>query len=266
MTASLRPTVEGRAAFVYTGARAFDPALPCAVFIHGAGMDHSVWVLPCRYFARHGINALAVDLPAHGRSRGDPKPTIEGLADWVVACLDALGVARAAVVGHSMGSLVAFDVARRHGARARSLSLIGSALPMAVGEPLLDASKADGHDAIDMLTYWGYSKSAQIGGNANPGMWMVGGTLRLLERAAPGVLHADLRACNDYRIDADSEPPVETEALLILGDRDAMTPPRNSAPLKKLLPTSRTTILKGSGHSLMMERPNPLLDALITVV
>ena len=64
--------VRDRAAFAATGGRPFDPALPTVVFVHGAGMDHSIWVLPGRWFARHGWNVLAPDLPGHGRSGHRP--------------------------------------------------------------------------------------------------------------------------------------------------------------------------------------------------
>jgi pimeloyl-ACP methyl ester carboxylesterase len=262
----MRIAVDGDPVFVYTGARPFDANKPGVVFIHGAAMDHTVWVLPSRFFARHGFNVMSLDLPGHGRSGGAPLTSIEAMADWIVRALDALGVAQTAVVGHSMGSLAAFDMARRHTPRVRALALVGSAVPMAVSDPLLDASRDNSHDAIDMLTYWGYSRAAQLGGNETPGMWMVGGTLRLLERAAPGVLHVDLAACNEYRFDAVVEPPIEVPALLIQGDKDIMTPPRNSALIKGMLPNLRTCLLSGSGHSLMMERPDALLDALITIV
>ncbi|KAA3626595.1 MAG: alpha/beta fold hydrolase [Proteobacteria bacterium] len=259
-------SIDGRTAFVYTGARPFEPARPSVVFVHGAAMDHTVWVLPARYFARHGVNVLAVDLPGHGRSEGKALDRIESMSDWLVRVLDAAGVEDAAMVGHSMGSLAVLDAARRHPSRVRSLALVGSAVPMAVSDPLLDASRANSHDAIDMLTYWGYSRGAQLGGNETPGMWMVGGTLRLLERAAPGVLHTGLAACNDYRIDPGSASPVDVRALLILGDKDIMTPSRHAATLTAMLPNVSTAVLKGSGHSLMMERPAELLDALIPIV
>ena len=266
MSGNLHLVVDGAAAFVYTGARDFDPDRDSVVFIHGAAMDHTVWVLPARYFARHDRNVLAVDLPGHGRSAGPALPSIGDMADWVVRVLDAAGVERAAVVGHSMGSLVAFDIARRHRARVSSLTLVGSAVPMAVSDALLGAARADSHDAVDMLTWWGYSRAAWLGGNATPGMWMTGGTMRLLERAAPGVLHNDLAACNGYRIDAGTEGPIDVPALLILGERDMMTPPRNSTLLTTILTRARTCVLPGSGHSLMMERPEELLDALVTIV
>ena len=57
--------VDGNKTYFYSGSRPFDARLPSIVFIHGAGLDHTVWVLQSRYFAHHGFNSLAVDLPGH---------------------------------------------------------------------------------------------------------------------------------------------------------------------------------------------------------
>ncbi|MFN9969714.1 MAG: alpha/beta fold hydrolase, partial [Phycisphaerae bacterium] len=95
--------IGGRQAYAYTGGKAFDAGLPAVVFVHGAQHDHSVWILQSRYLAHHGYGVLALDLPGHGRSEGPPLESIEALADWVVAVLDAAGVKAASLVGHSMG-------------------------------------------------------------------------------------------------------------------------------------------------------------------
>src|SRR5579864_357234 len=99
--------VKGADTFVATGGRAFDAALPTIVFLHGAGMDHTAWALHDRWFAHHGYNVLAPDLPGHGRSSGALLPTIADMADWTAALLDAAGVGSAKLIGHSMGSLIA---------------------------------------------------------------------------------------------------------------------------------------------------------------
>ena len=77
----MRTTVDGFATYLYTGSRPLVAAQPTVLFVHGAAHDHSVWALQSRYFAHHGFNALAVDLPGHGRSGGAPLPTIEAVAD-----------------------------------------------------------------------------------------------------------------------------------------------------------------------------------------
>ncbi len=101
--------VDGKETFAGTGGRDFDPALPAVVFLHGAGLDHSVWALLARAFAHRGFAVLAPDLPGHGRSAGPPLSSIAAMADWTAALIEAAGVRAARLVGHSMGSLVALE-------------------------------------------------------------------------------------------------------------------------------------------------------------
>ena len=104
-------TVDDQAVYCYTNSREIDATKPSIVFIHGSGMDHCVWTLASRHFARHGNNVIAVDLPGHGRSGGAPLATIEAMAEWTVSVLDTLNIEQAAVVGHSLGSLIALESA-----------------------------------------------------------------------------------------------------------------------------------------------------------
>ncbi len=258
--------VDGKRAYAYTAGRALDANLPSVAFVHGAANDHSAFLLQSRYFAYHGCNALAFDLPGHGRSQGAPLATIGTMADWVDAALQAAGVAQAALVGHSMGSLVALECAARHPDRVRALALVGTSAPMPVGAVLLDAAHEDSPAAFDMLNIWGHSGAAQIGGNTVPGMWMTGAYLRLLERAKPQVLHVGLKACADYVDGPASAAKVKCPTLFVLGSRDIMTPPRNAKDLRAAIAGSRTVTLEGAGHSLLAERPDAVLDALIGFV
>ena len=258
--------VEGFNAYVYDGGCAYDADKPSVVFVHGASLDHTVWTLPARYFARHGLNVLAMDLPGHGRSKGNPLPSIEEYAAWVVRVLDVLEVSEAALVGHSMGSLVALDCAARFPEKARSLALVGTAVPMPVTDDLLNLSKANNHEAIDMLTAWGHSPNAHFGGNETPGLWMIGGLMRLFERGRPGVLHNDLVACNNYKHGMEAGQQIQCPAMLILGANDMLTPARVARELASAIKNSETVILPATGHTIMSEKPDDLLDALIRIV
>src|SRR5271165_4378890 len=118
--------VDGTETFIATGGREFDPGLPTIVFLHGAGLDHSVWALLARSFAHHGFGVLAPDFPGHGRSAGAPLSSIAALADWTATLIAAAGVPAARLVGHSMGSLVALETATRHPNRVTALALIAT--------------------------------------------------------------------------------------------------------------------------------------------
>jgi pimeloyl-ACP methyl ester carboxylesterase len=255
--------VQGKTTYVYTAGHPLDPALPCIIFIHGAEQDHSAWALQSRYFAYHGCNVLAPDLPGHGRSAGPALGSIAALADWIAQLLDAAGVDKASIAGHSMGSLVALEFAARAPARVVKLALLGTAAPMLVAAPLLDAARANDHAALDMINVWSHGNRAHIGGNTAPGMWMMGMNMRLMERQARDVLYADFKACNDYAEGAAAATQVKCPVLIISGSRDQMTPPRANQDLLKSVPQARTVLLEGTGHALMAEQPDAVLDALI---
>ncbi len=255
--------VQGRNAYVYTAGHTYDPALSSVVFIHGGEQDHSVWALQSRYFAYHGRNVLAPDLPGHGRSPGPVRATIPALAEWIAVLLDSLQIKQAAVAGHSMGSLIALELAASKPSRVSKLALLGASAPMPVAEPLLDAAKANDHAALNMINVWSHSGRAQIGGNTAPGMWMTGMNLRLMERQAPGVLYVDFKACNDYTGGAVVAARIKCPVLFVIGSHDQMTPPHGAHELIRSMPHAQTITLEGSGHAMMAERPDAVLDALI---
>ena len=177
-------TVNGKSAYAYTAGHPFDSNLPTVLFIHGAANDHSVWALQSRYFAYHGWNALALDLPGHGRSEGPAVSSVSDLADWLGKFMDAAGIERAALVGHSMGSLAALETAVRDPERISRVAMIGTAVPMPVTDTLLSTSQANDHVAYEMINVFSHSPRAQIGGNRVPGAWIMGSAIRLMERSA----------------------------------------------------------------------------------
>ena len=123
-------SIDGKQVYVYTNNKEIDSARQSVVFVHGAGFDHSVWTLFARHFSRHNWNVLAIDLPGHGRSEGDSLTSIEAMATWIIAVIDSCGIAQSALVGHSMGSLIALETGARLGTRASKVVLIGSISPM----------------------------------------------------------------------------------------------------------------------------------------
>ena len=103
--------------------------------------DHSVG--PAEPLLRHhGCNVLALDLPGHGRSDGPA--ACAASRRWRTGSAQrstAVKLRRSALVGHTMGSLVALEFAARHPERAGRIALIGTAFPMTVAEALLDAAR-----------------------------------------------------------------------------------------------------------------------------
>ncbi len=256
-------TVNGKKAYAYTGGKAFDAALPSVIFCHGAQCDHSVWILQSRYLAHHGYGVLALDLPGHGRSEGPAVASVGELADWIAAAQDAAGVKQAAIVGHSMGSLIALECAARHPERVAKIALLATAYPMKVSAELLEATKNNEPLAQDMVNIWSHSAYAQYPSNPGPGFWLIGENLRLMQRQKPGVMHVDFLACNGYTGGADAAARVNCPALFLIAKLDLMTAARSAQAFAQTVKGARSVMIDGSGHDMMGEKPDEVLDALI---
>lgn len=251
----MRFTVAGTPAFAATGGQGFDTERLPVVFLHGAGMSHVTWVLQSRHLAHHGCSVLALDFPGHGDSDGHPLKDISAMADWVAQALTALNVTQAVIIGHSMGALVALEMAARHAVLVRSLILLGAAAAMPVHPALLEAAKTNPEKAAALIVEWGHGIRGQVGGAPTPGLWLAGGAARILQGAKPGVLATDLAACAAYMRGAATAAVITCPAHIICGAADRMTPPKASAALSQILQKASLEILSGVGHMMMTEDP-----------
>ena len=261
----MKLTVQGRTVYAYTGGKPLDPALPCVVFLHGALHDHSAWNLLARWFAHHGHGVLALDLPAHGGSEGPPLADVESLADWVLQVLDAAGVAKAALAGHSMGSLIAMEAAARAPGRVTQLVMLGTAYPMKVSDALLATSREEPLRAIDMVNAWSFSTISAKPSFPGPGMSLHGSNRALMRRMQAGcreqnLFHREFSICNDYRGGEAAMARVSCPVTCILGSADQMTPARAARELAAAV-KARVHVVP-AGHNMMAEAPDAVLQAL----
>lgn len=258
----MKLTVDGREVFATTGGAEFDSAKPTVIFLHGAGFDRTTWRLQTRWFAHHGRSVLAVDFPGHGRSQGPGFAGIAALADWTARLIEAAGVKSAALVGHSMGALVALDCAARHPDKVRALGLCGVASEMPVHPEMIESAKADTLKVQELMTFWGIGTALQKGGMVSPGLWLRREALAVLSRNSSGAIHADLAACNAYKDALSRAAAITCPTVLVLGDGDLMTPVSKGRALGQAIAGARTVVVKDSGHFMMVERPDETLDAL----
>ena len=240
--------VSGQSVYAATGGRPFQPGKRAAVFVHGAGVDHTIWNFQARHLAWRGLPVLAPDLPGHGRSAGRPLATVQDMAAWLEAMLGVAGAGAPVLIGHSMGSLVALETAARLGSGAAGLVLLGTGLRMPVHPDLLAAAAAGKSAAIDLILSWAFAERGNVGGHPAPGLWMKGGARRLFERGLQGTLGIDLKACDDYKDAERAAGRVACPAVLLLGAKDRMTPPKQGRELAGRISGAAHRLLADVGH------------------
>ena len=263
--------VNGAPTYCYTGGKPFDADKPTVVFIHGVLNDHSVWILQSRYLAHHGFNVLAVDLPGHCRSGGEAPASVEEAADFIGALLDAAGVQKAALVGHSWGSLIALEAAARLKERVTNLVLVGTAFPMRVSPALIDASLHEPMKALTMVNVFSRSTLCAPPSALGPGTWVFGAGMALGRRVLASnptvnVFHRGFVACDRYANGETAITQVTAPVLFLLGGVDQMTPPKAAQGLiGKAREAGKVVkvVTLPVGHHQMTETPDATLAALL---
>ena len=256
--------------YCYTAGKAFDATKPTVVFIHGVVEAHCVWALQSRYLANHGWNVLALDLPGHCKSEGNAPASVEEAATFITALLDAAGIEKAALVGHSWGSLIALEAASKLGDRITHLALVGTAFPMKVSSALLDASLNDPMAALKMINVFSRSTLAAPPSSFGPGTWVYGSSLALGRRVLASnskvnVFHRGFKACDDYANGETAISQVTCPILFLLGAEDQMTQAKSAQLLiKKAQSSGKNTkvVSLAVGHHQMTELPEAALKAI----
>jgi pimeloyl-ACP methyl ester carboxylesterase len=263
-------TVNHAKTYCYTGGKPFDAAKPTIVFIHGVLHDHSVWILQSRYLANHGYNVLAVDLPGHCRSAGEAPSSVEEAADFIAALLDAAGVQKAALVGHSWGSLIALEAASRLKERVTHLVLVGTAFPMKVSPVLIETSLSEPMKALNMINVFSRSTLCAPPSVLGPGTWVFGTSVALGKRVLASntkvnVFHRGFVACDRYANGEQAISAIACPVLFVLGTQDQMTAPKAAQSLiskakacGKLVQVVNVPV----GHHQMSEAPEETLMAI----
>jgi pimeloyl-ACP methyl ester carboxylesterase len=237
--------VDDAPAFAFTAGKDLDPARPTALFVHGAGQDHTLWRLEVRRLIERGWNAVAVDLPGHGDTGGTALRSIREMACWTGSLMERLGIESAVLVGHSMGSLIALQLAADRPESVEGLVLTGTAPTMPVHPRLLELSQEGSRDAVELVVGWVHTGSSRMGRAVQPGSWEPGVSRRTMGRSLD-VLANDLAACDAHRSTAlDS---VRCPVLVVAGALDRMTPVRSARELADMLPDGRLLMVERAGH------------------
>lgn len=247
-------TVAGARAY-YAQRRPVPSAGPPVVLLHGAGGTHQHWLYQVRDLAPAPTYAL--DLPGHGRSEGPGRDRITDYGDWVVDFMDAAGLERVVLVGHSMGGGIALDLALRAPSRLAGLGLVATGARLRVAPAILEGLQQDPEAAVRLIGEWAF------GPETPPEMARLG--RRQMQAIPPEIIYGDFVACDTYDV-MQQVGQIAIPVVLVCGTQDYLTPPKYSVYLRDHLQEATLQLVEGAGHMVMVERPGAVVQALGALV
>jgi pimeloyl-ACP methyl ester carboxylesterase len=224
------------------------------ILIHGAGGSHLGWHNRVRHLP--GLNVYALDLPGHGKSEGTGRQSITAYARDVVNFMQTTGIYQAVVAGHSMGGMIAQQIALDYSDRVTGLILVCSAMDCPIPDDIVQG-------LLNPLVFvqsmnWLVDRLVGAGGEKR---WAEA-TRQAVEQTRHGVLYGDLLACRSSEL-MDRVQEINVPTLVCYGDQDRFFSPKSSILLAQQLPGAKLNVFPGAGHLLPLERPDELADAMI---
>jgi len=222
------------------------------VFIHGSGGDHTNWVYQYSVL-KNDFNVLAVELPGHGQSEGKGEQSVSRYVEWIRKILDAYGIKKPVLIGHSLGAAISLTFAIQHGELLAGIVPVGGGVTMWVNPAILDGLLKDPAPIIEMAAKLSLAKQNRE--KFSPVLF------EGFSKANPVVMRGDFSACNQLNL-TDDIAKISIPVLVLCGAEDKMTPPENSRYLADHIPGARMELLENAGHFVMMENPEAFNQAL----
>jgi pimeloyl-ACP methyl ester carboxylesterase len=264
-------TVEGRAVnTIQLGAG------PPLVFVHGLSGAWPNWLEQMAVFAPER-RVLALDLPGFGHSPGDAGDiSMPGYARLLDSLLDQLGLESAAVVGNSMGGLIAAELAASFPERVERLVLVSPAGLSTYANRLTTRAMPVVRRLQQVLALgaaWTASNSDSIatrprmrelalkGVVAHPSRLPAPLAAEQIRGAGTDGFMGALEAILEFDL-ADRLPLIKCPSLVVWGTKDRLITVRDADRFAELIPGARKVIYEDTGHMAMLEQPerfNPLL-------
>lgn len=219
------------------------------LLIHGAGSQYLDYPLKMR----RDLQAIAIDLPGHGRS---PKPeniSIGNYAKAVIVFIEAMNLKKAIFVGHSMGGGIVQQIALDYPQVAHGMILIATGAKLSVNQSIIDGIVTKPEETAYFITKWSWGKTTDE-------ETLKQGVKHLLETSV-NTIQADYIACNEFDV-RDRLADIQTPTLVIAGALDKMTQLAWNQELADNIPNSTLKIFEDNGHQVHVEQVDAVIDTI----
>ncbi|MBN2045422.1 MAG: alpha/beta hydrolase [Anaerolineales bacterium] len=220
---------------------------PVLVLLHGAGGNHLHWPYNLRRLNNYKV--YAPDLPGHGKSRGLGEQSVQKYAAAVAEWMQAVGIKKAVIGGHSMGGAIAQTIALEYPNLVSGLILVATAAKLSVSQDILFKLSTPNStpSAIELILKWS---------------WMPGTDAKLLEKVhdqmmgiRSAVIYGDYLACSNFDLTGRVNK-IKVPTLVIAGERDEMIPLDILWQLESGIKSARIAVIPNAGHMVMLEQPD----------
>jgi pimeloyl-ACP methyl ester carboxylesterase len=248
---------------------------PPLVFVHGLSGSWPNWLEQMAVFAPER-RVLALDLPGFGHSPGDAgEISMPGYARLLDSLLDQLGLENAAVVGNSMGGLIAAELAASFPERVERIVLVSPAGLSTYANRLTRTMPVVRRleQVLALGAAWTASKSDSIatrprmrelalkGVVAHPSRLPAPLAAEQIRGAGTDGFMSALEAILEFDL-ADRLPLIKCPSLVVWGTKDRLITVRDADRFAESIPGARKVVYEDTGHMAMLEQPerfNPLL-------
>jgi pimeloyl-ACP methyl ester carboxylesterase len=232
------------------------PDRPTLILLHGAGGSSQTFL---HQFRRLDLtmNVLALDLPGHGGTSGPGRDTIGSYANWVEEVLSSFPIESYFLGGHSMGGAICQELAWRSSLPLKGLILIATGEELNVSPKILEGLLTEPDQTLTLINQWCFPK------DTDP--LLIRQSVELMKQTPIPVITNDFIACNRFNR-SENIATITLPTLILVGEKDKMTPPAFSQSLNKKIPSSRLVVVPGAGHLVMLEKPGEVNRAIETFI
>jgi pimeloyl-ACP methyl ester carboxylesterase len=234
---------------------------PAVILVHGYPLDGAMWSGVARALSSQ-FRVLKPDLPGRGNTEADAPAGIDGYADFLGTIVDSLEEP-VGIAGFSFGGYISLALLKRRPEKVRAIALVDS---RAGADD--DAGRAKRDETIAGVRANGLAPvleampakllSPEGLGRAD----LLERVQRIISRQKPETVEADLAAMRDRPDSTGFLPEIGIPALVVVGDRDVLTPPADSEAMAAAIPGAKLVTIPGAGHLAPMERPKAVSGAL----
>lgn len=231
---------------------------PTVLVLPGAGDPSSVWSVVSDAVNNGGVSCEVIEYPMKGVAIGPQPTSIERYGRWTLSEIERRDMSGVVLAGHSMGALIAIELAAMRSPRVSGIVAICPAEPMFVHPSLLEAAEQDPEKAATMIARWSYSPASQE--TLKP---LISRHVAATTALDQGVLAIDLHACNNYQNASTAAERITVPTTIVLSGDDHMTPRSNAELLVDRFSDPEVHVLEGSGHAVAHERPEDIAAIIV---